>query len=226
MINIDNKLNYNFMTKRKFLIDEALQFGWQIMKKNFFFFVGILLFILAIQFIPVVLANFDFASDIVLLVIYLLIMLVSIVIGMGVVKISLNFYDDKKNSFLTLFSAYKLFFIYLLATILYTLIVFLGFILLIIPGVYLAIRFSFFEYFIIDKKMGVIKSLKESWKITKGNFWGLLAFMFIVAVINILGAFALLLGLFVSIPITWIAWAFIYRKLSESRQENIEASKI
>ncbi len=214
------------MTKRKFLIDEALQFGWQIMKKNFFFFVGILLFILAIQFIPVALTNFDFASDVFLIAIYLLIFLISIVIGMGVVKISLNFYNDTKNSFSTLFSSYKLFFIYLLTTILYTLIVFLGFILLIIPGVYLAIRFSFFEYFIIDKKMGVIKSLKESWKITKGNFWGLLAFMFIVAVINILGAFALLLGLFVSIPITWIAWAFIYRKLSESRQENIEASKI
>ncbi len=214
------------MTKRKFLIDEALQFGWQTMKKNFFFFVGILLFILVIQFIPVVLANFDFASDIVLLVIYLLIMLVSIVIGMGVVKISLNFYDDKKNSFSTLFSSYKLFFIYLLATILYSLVILLGFILFIIPGIYLAIRFSFYEYFIIDKKMGVIKSLKESWKITKGNFWGLLAFMFSVLVINMLGAFTLLLGLFVSIPITWIAWAFIYRKLSESRQENIEASKI
>ncbi len=209
------------MTKKKFLIDEAIQFGWQVMKKNFFFFVGILLFILAIQFVPMILESLinseSIAFSIVTLVFYLLLMLFSIILGMGVVKISLNFNDDKKNSFSTLFSQYKLFFIYLLATILYTIIVFLGFILFIIPGIYFAIRLSFFEYLIVDKKMGIIESLKESWKLTKGNFWGLLAFMFIIVVINILGAFALLVGLFVSIPITWIAWAYIYRKLPESK---------
>ncbi len=208
------------MTKTKFLIDEAIQFGWQIMKKNFFFFVGILLFIIAIQLLPVILTNIDlFASDIASIITYLLVMLVGIIVGMGAIKISLNFCDHKKSSFSTLFSQYRLFFIYLLTTIIYSLIVLLGFILFIIPGIYLAIRFAFFEYFIIDKKMGVIQSLKESWKITKGNFWGLFAFYFIVIIINILGALTLLLGLFVTIPITMIAWAFIYRRLLETKHK-------
>ncbi len=212
------------MSNKKLLIDEAIQFGWQIMKKNFFFFVGIMFFIIAIQLVPAILANFNysenfFSSDIALIIIYLFTVVVGIIVGMGVIKLSLNFCDNKKNSFSTLFSQYRLFFIYLLSTIIYSIIVLLGFIFLIIPGVYFAIRFAFFEYFIIDKKMGIIKSLKESWRVTKGNFWGILAFSFIAIIINILGALSLLLGLFVTIPITMIAWAFIYRKLLEINHE-------
>lgn len=208
------------MTKKKFLIDEAIQFGWQTMKKNFFFFVGILLFIIAIQLLPVILTNIDFlASDIAYIIIYLLLTFFGIIVGMGVIKILLNFCDNKKNNFSILFSQYRLFFIYLLTTIIYFIIVLLGLILFIIPGIYLGIRFAFFEYFIIDKKMGVIKSLKESWRATKGNFWGLFAFSVVSLTINILGAFVLLLGLFVTIPITMIAWVFIYRRLSEAKHE-------
>ena len=206
------------MTKTKFLIDEAVQFGWQIMKKNFFFLAGILLFIIAIQLLPAILNSIDFfASDMAYVIIYLLTMIVGIIISMGAIKISLNFCDHKKNSFSTLFSQYKLFFTYLLTTILYYLIVLLGFVFFIIPGIYLAIRFVFFEYLIVDKKMGIIESLKESWKITKGNFWGLLAFYLIAITINVLGALVFLLGLFVTLPVTIIAWTFIYKKLSENK---------
>jgi len=202
------------------LIDEAIQFGWQTMKKNFLFFIGIFLFIIAIQLLPVILTNIDFlASDIAYIIIYLLLTFFGIIVGMGVIKILLNFCDNKKNNFSILFSQYRLFFIYLLTTIIYFIIVLLGLILFIIPGIYLGIRFVFFEYFIIDKKMGVIKSLKESWRATKGNFWGLFAFSVVALTINILGAFVLLLGLFVTIPITMIAWVFIYRRLSEAKHE-------
>ncbi len=202
------------------MIDEAIQFGWQTMKKNFLFFIGIFLFIIAIQLLPVILTNIDFlASDIAYIIIYLLLTFFGIIVGMGVIKILLNFCDNKKNNFSILFSQYRLFFIYLLTTIIYFIIVLLGLILFIIPGIYLGIRFVFFEYFIIDKKMGVIKSLKESWRATKGNFWGLFAFSVVALTINILGAFVLLLGLFVTIPITMIAWVFIYRRLSEAKHE-------
>jgi hypothetical protein len=48
-----------------------------------------------------------------------------------------------------------------------------GFILLIIPGIYIAIRLSFTIYALVDKGRRGRAALKESWEITKGRFWAL-----------------------------------------------------
>ncbi len=219
------------MSKQSFLIDEAVHFGWGITKRNFLFFVGILLLILGIQLVDFLSALLFDLTDSFLgtlgeLIVSLGVVVIGVIIGMGIIKVALNFCDNKENSFATLFSQYKLFFVYFLASVLYFIIVFLGIILLIIPGVYLAIRFIFFEYFIIDKKMGIVESLKESWKITQGKFWGVFAFSAALIALNILGALALLVGLLVTIPISIVAWAFVYRRISgiEGEEHNSSAS--
>ena len=56
-----------------------------------------------------------------------------------------------------------------LASLLLIIILIPSFILLIAPGVYLSIRFQLFAYLIVDKNLGVIESLKESWRLTKGK---------------------------------------------------------
>lgn len=56
-----------------------------------------------------------------------------------------------------------------LASLLLVIILIPSFILLIAPGVYLSIRFQLFAYLIVDKNLGVIESLKESWRLTKGK---------------------------------------------------------
>ena len=57
------------------------------------------------------------------------------------------------------------------AGILYILIVGGGLLALIIPGIFLAIKLFFYDYLILLDNKGIIESLKESWRITKGNFW-------------------------------------------------------
>jgi len=88
-----------------------------------------------------------------------------------------------------------------------------GLILFIIPGIYLGIRFQFFNCFIVDQKTGVIESLRRSWQITQGNTWNLFLFGLLLAGINILGLLCLIVGLFITIPTTTIAYIFVYRKL-------------
>jgi uncharacterized membrane protein len=86
-------------------------------------------------------------------------------------------------------------------------------ILLVIPGIIWSIRFHFFSYLIVDKGVSPIEALKKSSKITKGTKWDLFLFGILLVFINILGALALLVSLFVTMPATMVANAFVYRKL-------------
>jgi len=211
------------MAVQKFSKKEAIRFGWQIMKNNFWFFLGLLILVGVIQFAPDVIHHLLIKeSPILAFTVYLIGWILSIIVGLGLVKISLNFYDNLKSKISDLFSQYRLFFRYLFASILYGLITFLGAIFLIIPGIYLGIRLGFFQYFIVDKKTGVIDSLKRSWQITKGSVWNLFLFYLLLFGINFLGIICLLVGLFATVPTTIVAKAFVYRKLLSQSESTLK----
>ena len=127
-----------------------------------------------------------------------------------------------KGNFQTFSPVILSFFDYLIGSILYGLIVVVGLILLIIPGIIWAIKFQFFDYLIVDKGLGPIDALEKSSDITRGVKWDLFAFGILLAIINILGFLCLVVGLFVTIPVTLVAMAFVYRELlPETSQEYV-----
>ncbi len=202
------------MTTKNFSKSEAIRFGWNTMKSNLGFFIGLLIVVGLIYFILGFIAGElrevdPFLSFIVRIISWVL----QIIIGMGLIRIALRFSDDEKAEFADLFSCFHLFFKYLSGSILYGLIVSGGMILLIIPGIIWAIKFQFFNYFIIDKGLSPIEALKKSSAITKGVKWNLFIFTLLLGVINLAGALCLLVGLFATIPTTMVAIAFVYRKL-------------
>jgi len=85
--------------------------------------------------------------------------------------------------------------------------------LLIIPGIIWAIKFYFFSYLIVDKGLGPIEALKRSSAITDGSKWDLFLLGLLLFGINLIGAIPFFLGWFVTIPISMVATAFVYRKL-------------
>lgn len=198
----------------KFSKREAIKFGWQTMKQNFWFFAGLLIVVALIFIIPNVVSDLleeenlalSFAADIIGAVL-------GIIVTLGLIKISLNFCDNIKGEISVLFSQYRLFFIFLFGVILYNLAVLAGLILLVIPGAYLAIRLQFYRYFIVDKRSRITESLKKSWEITRGSFWNLFLFGLLMVLINMAGALVFLIGLFATVPTTLVAVAFVYRKL-------------
>jgi uncharacterized membrane protein len=135
-----------------------------------------------------------------------------LVIGIGLVSIALKFIDKKKPQYKDLFY-YKPIINYFLASLLTGLIVIGGLILLIIPGIYFAFRLKFAAYLVIDKNLGPVEAIKKSWKMTKGNVWNLFFFGILLGLINILGFICLLVGLFITVPLSMLATAFVYRKL-------------
>jgi len=69
------------------------------------------------------------------------------------------------------------------ATILSGLIVGLGTIALVIPGIFLATKLIYFQEAILIDNEGVISSLKKSWRIVKGNWWRTFGLVFIFSII-------------------------------------------
>ena len=202
------------MTAEKFSISEAIHFGWNTMKSNLGFFIGLLIFVfLFTSLFSFIAAKATEANIFLGLIFYIADFSLSIIISIGLVKIALRFCDNEKGRFADLFSQYHLFPQYLVGSILYGLIVFAGTILLIIPGIIWGIQFCFYDYFIVDKGLGPIEALKRSSAITRGVKWDLLGFFLVLLGINLLGALCLLIGLFVTIPTTMVALAFVYRKL-------------
>ena len=213
------------MTAEKFSISEAIHFGWNTMKSNLGFFIGLLIFVFLFTSLSSIIAAKATEANIFLgLIFYIADFSLSIIISIGLVKIALRFCDNEKGRFADLFSQYPLFPQYLVGSILYGLIVFAGTILLIIPGIIWGIQFCFYDYFIVDKGLGPIEALKRSSAITRGVKWDLFVFFLILSGINLLGALCLLIGLFVTIPTTMVALAFVYRKLM-AQAENVQVSE-
>jgi uncharacterized membrane protein len=88
-----------------------------------------------------------------------------------------------------------------------------GLVLLIVPGIILAIKYVFYDYLIIDKELGPLEALRESSRITGGVKWQLFIFMLLVFLINFAGILFFGVGLLLTIPATTIATAYVYRRL-------------
>lgn len=212
---------------------EAIKFGWNITKKHFWFFILILLTSILIQMIPNIFQavggdNQPLAFFLVLALISFIAGILKIIVDLGIIKVTLKFSDNQSVSFSDLFNSYGLFWKYLGGLILYSMIVMGGVILLIIPGIIWAIRFQYYNYFIVDKGLGPIEALKQSWRITRGNAWNLFTFGLLLGLLSIAGALALVIGLLFTVPTTMVAMAYVFRKLQSANtsEQTISTGKI
>lgn len=200
------------MTHKQFTYKELLRFGWNTFKQRAWFLVALTFLYFLVTFIV---ADISVIRDIVS-------MLMSIAFTAVTLKL-VDGHSSRYSDLLAPFKTYKVTLHYFLASILYMLIVLVGLILLILPGVYLLVRLQFFAYLLVEhENMGVIESLKKSMEMTKGKFWSLFGFGIVFVLVNLLGLIALGIGLFVTIPVTCIAYAMMYRKLSTEAPTHIE----
>ena len=208
-----------------FTTGEPLKFGWQTAKQNFWFFARIILFVVAINILPEILPDIQsqgFASIIYILSSALLtiaLWVIGMIINMGLIKISLLFVDGKKSVFRDLFSVheFKIFIRYFVASLLYSLMVTLGFIIFIVPGIILGIKYYFYSYNIVDKQMGIVESFAVSNQMTYGHKKDLFIYALAVIGLNLLGILLLVIGLLWTIPTVFVGNAYLYRKLSSAR---------
>ena len=206
------------MNEKKFSKEAAIRFGWNRMKDNLGFFIVYLIIVFIIEaFFGFFASVFTDSLPSLSLIFNIGSWVVSIISSIFVIKIGLKLYENEKvGSYDFLSFSSSLFFKFLLGYVLYTLLVVIGFILLIVPGVYLAIKYQYVQYLIVDKNMDVIEAFKESGRMTNGHKWNLLLLLFLFVAIVILGGMALGIGLLVAVPIVIVAQAYVYKKLSSN----------
>ena len=85
--------------------------------------------------------------------------------------------------------------------------------LLIIPGIYLAVAFSFASMIIVFANKEFWPALDASRKIITKKWFSFLGFFIVLGLINVLGAIALGIGLLFTIPITYCAIYAAYENI-------------
>ena len=113
--------------------------------------------------------------------------------------------DDVKGGFERFFDA-------ILACILVAIIVAVGLILLVIPGILFATWYMYTPVVMADKKCGFSEAMSESKRIAKKNFWGSLFLGITFVIINVVG-FILLVVWLLTIPLTFGALILGYEEL-------------
>ena len=204
--------------EKNFSIGDAVSFSWDVMKTNLGFWLPTVLIFWVAGSIPAGIQSMSiYMSDAAGAIWMALFGLVSFAIGIFVhiaqVNVSLKFCSGETADFPDLIAKYQKFLDVLLGTILYGLLVTAGFILLIIPGIYWAVRYQFFAYLIIDQDMGPVDAIKRSGQLTRGVWWHVFGLGWTLFGIYLLGLLACCVGLLFAVPVMAVTTAYVYRTL-------------
>lgn len=152
-------------------------------------------------------------------IISLLLTFIQLYLGLGFTKIMLLLLDDNFARVSDLLSSFRMFLSYFVGSFLYGFGVIIGLFMLVIPGIYVAIRFQFYPYYIIEHGDTGIAALQKSFNDTKQMTLELFLFGITVVAANVLGAALLGIGIIITYPITTMATAIIYKGLVEESEQ-------
>ena len=122
-----------------------------------------------------------------------------------------------------MFEAFKNYWNAVLASLLVFVIVVIGLVILIIPGIIFACKLAFTPYLVVDRKMAVIEAVKESWRMTGGHAWKVFLIGLLGIPIGIAGLICLGVGVIISIMWITLALASLYHAVSVSEAASGEA---
>jgi uncharacterized membrane protein len=138
---------------------------------------------------------------------------------LGYLQISLARIDGKPGGYSDLFRSLRSGPGFLLAGLGYLAITSVGLILLLIPGLYWGSKYGFWGFFLASEGSEVGLGYRRSAEITQGVKGKLVGYSLLLFLINILGAALLGLGLVVTVPITVLTYASLFRILTVRSDE-------
>lgn len=199
------------------MVVPTIKAAWETFIKRPFFLVGVTLLLF---FVSSIINAIPGENGPIILVLAALV--VNVLIELGLIAFVLKAHDDVMSVRIADLWHPKAFLPYLAVKIMTTIAVLAGLVLLIVPGIIVALTLIFATYLVVDTGRGPIEALKESARITKGHKWALFMLMLALIGINILGVLALGVGLLISVPVSLLAVAHTYRSLA--RRDTVPAA--
>jgi uncharacterized membrane protein len=101
----------------------------------------------------------------------------------------------------------------------------IGCLLLIVPGIIVAVRLSFVAFLVVDERLGPVDALKESWRRTAGHGWTILGAALLAIPIVLLGVLLLVVGVIPASIWTTLAYASLFAAVTAQgrRTSNLAA---
>ena len=202
------------MTNKNFSFGEAFKSGWARLKEHWLFFVLAYTTVAVASGIFSALAEGPYKGiEPTSGILALIGLAIRIWLNFNLLVATIRIFDGVSPKWQDLFIWREETISYVGASILYFVMVLLGCLFFLIPGLYLAVKYGFYGFLIADKKLGAFDAPKMSGQLTAGAKWPLVGFGLASLGIVILGALAFGVGLFVAIPVVSIAFVFVYRSL-------------
>ncbi|MCW8126266.1 hypothetical protein [Microbulbifer halophilus] len=143
-------------------------------------------------------------------------LIVNIVAGplmAGMIMIGVKIARDEETSPTEIFAYFDKLLPLVVASILMTILTMLGFVLLILPGIYLAVAYTLALPLIADRNLGPWQALETSRKAITKHWFGFFGFLIVCLLLYIAGAIPLMIGLIWVIPLVSIAVGIAYRNI-------------
>jgi uncharacterized membrane protein len=208
-------------------ISQSFGYGWNQIKK-YFLYLFLATVIGAIAQIPTGLAS-DINDHVTAgwvflgIISFLYSLLLYPIIAYGIDMFFLRAIRNENLDFKEIFSGFKNYVNIVLAHLLATALIILGFIFFIIPGFFLAVRLVFVPYLVMDRKLDPIKAVEKSWQMTYGHGWKIFGMGVISFFLIIIGLILMIVGVFFSAMWIGSAFASLYYSIDEQEKSTLEA---
>lgn len=132
----------------------------------------------------------------------------------GYLAFLISYSKNDEVSFDELFVVDKRWIYFAFLVLIKSLLIFLGIILFVVPGVYLMLRFMFAELLVVDKGLAPVAALRASSEMTAGIKWKLLWFSIVSLAVLVLGLALFVVGAIPASIILSLAFIKLYRDLN------------
>lgn len=205
---------------RTFSKKQMLRNGWSLFLTHPFLLLGVVLVVVLVSIATDTVLQSISGSAGLLFGLNVVVFILNTIVSMGMMLVMLRVHDNVPTGIRDIVEPVHLFWKYVFTTILSLCAFLVGLIFFIVPGIILQLAFSMALYIVIDKEIGPIQALSESYRITKGHRLNLFLFAFVLVLVNIAGALFFVIGLLVTIPVSLLALVSVYRfLLSPEKQE-------
>lgn len=139
--------------------------------------------------------------------------IISVFLNLGLIRVCLNLVSGKTADVTQLFGEGSKLLRAVLAAILFGLAVAVGIVLLIVPGIYVALRYGQFLYAIVDKDLSIGDAFRYSGELTKDKIMSLFVYAILSILVVIAGFLVFCVGFFIAFPVVTLSAAVVYRWL-------------
>lgn len=215
------------MEKKKIDIPSALTLGWEIFQKNTRLLLIATFIVFSLSAISMLISMFLKSSiadpaqrDIVRLLFNIFLQYpASFVVALGIMNISLRLVKNEEVGVNHIIVSAPQLITYFISSFILGFMIFGGLLLLVIPGIIIAIAFSFVGYIILEEGLAPIEALRKSYHLTLGAKFQIFLFNLVSASLIIAGYLACGIGFFVAFPVVSIAGAVIYLQLKSQLED-------